>query len=46
MALGEDRVFWSADQAIIAADRRRAEQLKTRQGAALAIGAVAVKLGK
>lgn len=23
--LGEDRVFWSADQAIIAADRRRAE---------------------
>lgn len=24
-ALGEDRIFWSADQAIIAADRRRAE---------------------
>lgn len=24
--LGEDRIFWSADQAIIAADRYRAEQ--------------------
>lgn len=27
--LGEDRVFWSADQAIIAADRYRAEQMVT-----------------
>ena len=35
-ALGEDRVFWSADQAIIAADRRRAEQAELRQGPAFA----------
>lgn len=33
--LGEDRIFWSADQAIIAADRRRAEKLGLVQSTAL-----------
>lgn len=30
--LGEDRVFWSADQAIVAADRYRAEQAGATEG--------------
>lgn len=34
--LGEDRVFWSADQAIIAADRYRAAQAALLQGASTA----------
>lgn len=31
-ALGEDRVFWSADQAIIAVDRRKAESHELKEG--------------